>query len=277
MARPLRPVFPGAVYHLTVRGNARGKIFFVDDDRTLFLKILSVVISRYGWICHAYCLMPNHYHLLVETPKPNLSIGMRQLNGVYTQDFNRRHNRVGHLFQGRYKAILVEKQSHLLELCRYVVLNPFRIKGKNSGGDWKWTSYEATAGMVSVPAFLSVDWVLAQFGETQRKAQAAYRQFVKEGVESRPWEELIGQIYLGSERFIEEHSRKARPDPEIPRRQLNPSRPSLREIFAKRGNKAIRDAYVRHGYTMKQIAGHLNVHYATVSRRLKKLEETRSV
>jgi REP-associated tyrosine transposase len=130
MARPLRLEFPGAIYHLTGRGNARQKIFFADPDRELFLDTFGGVVSRYGWICHAYCLMANHYHLLVETPKANLSLGMRQLNGVYTQAFNRRHKRVGHLFQGRFKAILVEKESYLLELCRYIVLNPVRVKGK---------------------------------------------------------------------------------------------------------------------------------------------------
>ena len=111
MARPLRLEFPGAIYHLTGRGNARQKVFFTDADRELFLSTLTGVVTRYHWICRAYCLMANHYHLLVETPKANLSIGMRQINGIYTQSFNRRHKRVGHLFQGRFKAILVERDS----------------------------------------------------------------------------------------------------------------------------------------------------------------------
>src|ERR1044071_3112449 len=132
MARPLRLEFPGAIYHLTSRGNARHKVFFTDADRELFLKTLTGVVRRYDWVCHAYCLMADHYHLLVETPKANLSIGMRQLNGMYTQAFNRRHKRVGHLFQGRFTAILVEKESHLLELCRYIVLNPAR-NGETAG------------------------------------------------------------------------------------------------------------------------------------------------
>jgi REP element-mobilizing transposase RayT len=132
MARPLRLQFPGAVYHLTSRGNARQKVFLTDADRELFLNTLTRVVRRYDWVCHAYCLMANHYHLLVETPKANLSIGMRQLNGIYTQSFNRRHNRTGHLFQGRFKAILVERKSHLLELCRYIVLNPAR-NGETAG------------------------------------------------------------------------------------------------------------------------------------------------
>jgi putative transposase len=131
MACPLRLEF--AVYHLTSRGNGRQKIFFTDTDRELFLGTLAHVVSRYGWLCHAYCLMNNHYHLLIETPKRNLSIGMHQLKGNNSQASNRRHKRVGHLFQGRYKAILVEKEAHLLELCRYVVLNPLRVTPKSAG------------------------------------------------------------------------------------------------------------------------------------------------
>ena len=124
---------------------------------------------------------------------------------------------------------------------------------------------------------MTVDWVLGQFGKRRTKAQAAYREFVKQGLQSRPWDELTGQIYLGSEGFVEKHSRNMKADPEIPRAQWNPRRPSLPEIFAKPGNKAIQDAYIRHGYTMKEIAAHLEIHYATVSRRLKRIEESRDV
>ena len=273
MTRPLRLEFSGAVYHLTSRGNARQRIFFSETDRELFLKTLSRVISRYSWICHAYCLMENHYHLLVETPKANLSIGMRQLNGIYTQAFNRRHKRVGHLFQGRYKGILVEKESHLLELCRYVVLNPLRVKGKAKVDHWKWSSYQATAGMVPVPEFLTVEWVLSQFGKSRSTALAEYRAFVREGLESRPWEKLTGQIYLGSERFIEEHSHENKKQTEIPHVQLQAARPSLQQIFNRRGKNAIEAACTNYGYRMKEIAEHLGIHYATVSRRLRKLEQ----
>src|SRR5262245_61850059 len=138
MARPLRIEYPGALYHITTRGNARRGIFKDDRDRLLFLDILHRVSDRYHWHCHAYCLMDNHYHLVVETPDANLALGMRQLNGIYTQAYNRRHRRTGHLFQGRYKAILVEKESHLLEVCRYVVLNPVRAKAVDHLGRWKW-------------------------------------------------------------------------------------------------------------------------------------------
>ena len=273
MARPLRVEFAGAIYHLTSRGNARQKVFFTDTDRELFLDTLSQVVSRYGWICHAYCLMANHYHLLVETPKGNLSLGMRQLNGMYTQSFNRRHNRVGHLFQGRFKAILVEKESYLLELCRYIVLNPVRVKGKGEIGGWKWSSYRATAGLASVPEFLSTDWILGQFGKNRAKAQKQYRTFVREGLENRPWEELKGQIYLGSEAFIARHCPGNQELKEIPRVQLKAVKPSLERIFAKSGKRAIVQAYKEHGYRLQEIAAHLGVHYATVSRRLKQMEQ----
>ena len=145
MARPLRIEYPGAVYHVTSRGNARESIFLEDTDRQIFLEVLEAVVGKYNWLCHAYCLMDNHYHILVETPDPNLSLGMRQLNGVYTQGFNRRHNRVGHVFQGRYKSILVEKNEHLLELCRYIVLNPVRAGLVSNPGKGDWSSYRSTA------------------------------------------------------------------------------------------------------------------------------------
>ena len=128
MARPLRIEFPGAIYHITSRGDRREDIFLSDEDRLLFLDTYSKVADRFGWICYAYCLMTNHYHLVIETPLPNLSLGMAQLNGVYTQKFNRKHHKVGHVFQGRFKAILVERNTYLLELLRYVVLNPVRAK-----------------------------------------------------------------------------------------------------------------------------------------------------
>ncbi|HWQ95123.1 MAG TPA: transposase, partial [Gammaproteobacteria bacterium] len=126
MSRPLRLEFPDALYHVTARGDRQEDIFEDDQDRELFLATLGQVISRFNWICHAWCLMDNHYHLLIQTPDGNLSKGMRQLNGVYTQASNRRHRRVGHLFQGRFKAILVDRDAYLLELSRYVVLNPVR-------------------------------------------------------------------------------------------------------------------------------------------------------
>ncbi len=140
MARPLRIEYPGAIYHITARGNARQAIYEDDTDKSAFLGTLQTVAERANWLCHAYCLMENHYHLLIETQDANLSEGMRALNGRYTQAFNRRHGRVGHLLQGRFKAILVERESYLLELCRYVVLNPVRAKMVRSTAHYRWSS-----------------------------------------------------------------------------------------------------------------------------------------
>ncbi len=128
MARPLRIEFAGARYHITSRGNARENIYRDNSDRDSFLELLYKTNIQHDWICHAYCLMPNHYHLLIETRKPTLSKGMKYLNGSYTQRYNRRHQRIGHVFQGRYKSILIEKESYLRKLSRYIVLNPVRAR-----------------------------------------------------------------------------------------------------------------------------------------------------
>ncbi len=174
MARPVRIEFPGALYHVTSRGNRREVIYEEDADRELFLEILGQVIAGWNWICHAYCLMSNHYHLVIETPDGHLSKGMRQLNGVYTQTSNRRHQRMGHLFQGRYKAILVDAETYLLELSRYVVLNPVRAGMVEYPGQWCWSSYPAMLGETSVPAWLATDGLLVQFGKDRSKAIQRY-------------------------------------------------------------------------------------------------------
>jgi len=279
MSRPLRIEFSGAVYHVTSRGNARQHIYRDNEDREHFLSILAHVVDRYGWLCHAYCLMNNHYHLLIETPKPNLSLGMRQLNGLYTQAHNRRHRRVGHLFQGRFRAILVEKEAHLLELCRYVILNPVRAKVVKHPGKWEWSSYRATTGEVTVPEYLTVDWILGQYGSRLHEAQKKYRAYVAGGIRiPSPWEKLQGQIYLGGKDFVRKHQ----PDRlirEVPRRQTQAHRPTLKDLFSGQqgAERVIVEAYRRYGYRMAEIADHLGVHYATVSRRLKRDERERNV
>jgi putative transposase len=131
---------------VTSRGDRQDDIYENNIDRDGFLAVLADVCATYNWVCHAYCLMSNHYHLLIETPDANLSKGMRQLNGVYSQSFNRRHGRVGHVFQGRYKAIHVDREEYLLELARYIVLNPVRAKMVRSAKDWPWSSYRSTTG-----------------------------------------------------------------------------------------------------------------------------------
>ena len=194
MSRPLRLEFIGALYHVTSRGDRREEIYDTDQDRESFLAILGEVCERYNWVCHAYCLMSNHYHLLIETPDANLSKGMRQLNGVYTQTYNRANDKAGHVFQGRYKAILVEKEAYLLELSRYIVLNPVRAKMVRSAKDWRWSSYRATVGQSPTPSWLTTDWVLSAFGRIKKKAIQNYRTFVSEGRgQPSPWYDLRHQ------------------------------------------------------------------------------------
>ena len=196
MVRPLRIEFAGALYHVTSRGDGREAIFLGDEDRALWLEVLGQVFERCNWTVHAWCQMDNHYHLLLETPDGNLAKGMRQLNGVYTQRFNQSHSRVGHVFQGRYKSILVQKDAYLLELSRYIVLNPVRAHMVRSVGDWGWSNYRATAGMIVAPKWLETDWILAGFDQYKQEAQAAYRRFVAEGRDQpSPWEALKNQIY----------------------------------------------------------------------------------
>ena len=234
MARPLRVEFPGAVYHVTARGDRQEPIFEHNDDRLLFLELLAKEVAQQHWVVYAFCLMDNHYHLLLETPEPNLVKGMRRLNGVYTQAFNRRHERAGHVLQGRYKSILVDRDTHLLELTRYVVLNPVRAGAVESPAQWPWSSYLPTAGKVTAPRWLAVDRVLELFGGDPAQARRAYVRFVAEGVGApAPWRELKGQIFLGSEAF---HARmekllSGQPARGVPRRQLGPTRPSAQRVL----------------------------------------------
>ena len=274
MARPLRIEYPGGIYHVTSRGNACQDIFVDACDRTKFLKTVAQTVDRFNWLCHGYCLMTNHYHLLIETVDASLSRGMRHLNGVYTQAFNRRHRSSGHLLQGRYKAIVVEKDSHLLELARYVVLNPVRARIVRSCKDWRWSSYRATAGLIRPEPFLTTDWILSQFGVSRQKAQRAYRRFVSAGRGAEVWDRVRGQIYFGSESFIEQHAPGAgKTLREVPREQRFVNRPSLEEVFASESqDRAVLAAYREHGYKLKEIAAFLGVHYSTASRRLKRQE-----
>lgn len=276
MTRPLRVEFPGAIYHVTSRGNAGQKTFVDDCDREALLQIAHRAAERFNWVCHAYCLMSNHYHLVIETIDPTLSRGMRHVNGVYTQSFNRRHGRQGHLFQGRFKGILVERDSYLLELCRYVVLNPVRAGVAHRASDWTWSSYQATAGISQSADLLTIDWILSQFGMTRRQSMQAYRRFVAKGRDTSIWEALRGQIYLGGDAFVAGVAGRSGELQEIPRVQRLVDRPDLRAILRGRARQdpaTIARAYHMHGYTMKEIAKHLGVHYATVSRRIRRYED----
>lgn len=272
MARPLRLEFAGALYHVTSRGDRQEDIYVVDRDRSTYLTILGEVSARFNWIVHAYCLMDNHFHLLIETPEGNLSKGMRQLNGVYTQYFNRTHKRVGHVYQGRYKAIIVQKEAYLLEVARYIVLNPVRARMVCSAKDWPWSSYRATTGQANPPAWLNTTWITAHFSKRKSLAIERYRQFVAEG-KNQPsiWEQLKNQMYIADEEYIEKIYKEIDSDSdlsEIPGSQRRPVPKPLvyYEKKYKGRDRAIQAAYESGGYTMKEIATFFGLHYTSVSR-----------
>ena len=234
MARPLRLEFPGAIYHVTTRGDRREPIFLDDEDRRTFLRLLEREVAQQGWLLYAYCLMGNHYHLMLETPEPGLGRGIGRLNGVYTQAFNRRHKLVGHLFQGRYKAIVVDRDSYLLELCRYVVLNPVRASLVEGPELWPWSSYSATVGTAPAPYWLAVAEVLRLFGKGHTAARRAYARFVADGADTpSPWKELAGQMFLGEDTFLEQMQNlaAAQPGEDVPERQRRLVRPDQETIL----------------------------------------------
>lgn len=201
MARPLRIEFAGALYHVTSRGNERRPIFRNDRDRRTFLTLLEQATKRFQWSVTAYVLMTNHYHLVIQTPEPNLSRGMQWLNGTYAAWFNHRHQRTGHLFQGRFHAFLVEKEAYFAELLRYVVLNPVRAKMVARPEDYRWSSYRATVGLDVAAAWLDVASALAWLTLDPAAAKTAYREFILEkvGCEKRLWDQVTHAMYLGSE------------------------------------------------------------------------------
>lgn len=170
----------GGLYHLGTRGVRRTAIYRNPGDYALFSTILGRVVERYEWRCHTFCLMPNHYHLLVETPAPNLSAGMQRLNGVYAQWFNDLYGCEGHVFDRRFYSRLVESEYHLFKLARYIVLNPVRARLCDDPWEWSWSSYHALAGKAPRPRFLTTDWFLGQFAPTRDRAREAYRAFVAE-------------------------------------------------------------------------------------------------
>ena len=276
MARPIRIEYPGALYHITSRGNEQKSIYVNDSDRRYFIALLEQTLKRFNWICYSYCLMDNHYHLLIETVDPTLSKGMRYLNGVYTQRMNREYSRVGHLLQGRFKAIIVEKESYLLELCRYIVLNPVRAKLVKMPEEYPWSSYRAMIGVVPHPSLLNMEWVLSFFGRNAAMAMHNYRKFVMDGVHAKsPWKDLKGQIALGGPDFlkgIEPLLSSKKTAQEIPKIQRYLNRPKLKDIFSReiiseksKRNKLIIKMYYEHGYTLQAIAHATHLHYTTIS------------
>jgi putative transposase len=270
MARPLRLNVPGVCFHLIARGNNKQFVFLAEDDFVTFLELFRLVIERFDWVVYAYCLMGNHYHLVVETPRGNVSRGMAQLNSGFARHFNRRYGHCGHVFQARFTSILVESDTSLKKVCRYAVLNPIRAGICREPQEWLWSSYRATAGIDQPPDWLASDRLLAGFGPDRARAQAAYRQFVFAGIGKTLEDEIIGER-IGTEPFLRNrfgHEFHL----EIPTVQIEPMPPTLLELFAGDDPTPVVTAYRRHGYTLRDIAEYLGCHYATVSRRLRREE-----
>ena len=275
MARPLRLELPGALYHVTSRGDRREDIYLNDADRQHWLDLLGEVCVRHNWLCHAYCLMDNHFHIVIETVEGNLSAGPRQLNSIYTQWHNRTHGRVGHVFQGCFKAIIVQREAYLLELARYVVLNPMRAGICQMPEQWRWSSYLVMVGQAHPSNWLHIEWLLGQFGSQQAKAVAAYVDHVRAGVGlPSVWGALQDQLYLGDDEFANKSRQmllnRQLNDSEIPRLQRR-ARVAPLSVFAAMPdrNSAIAKAYATGRYSQKEIAAAFDLHYASVSRIVK--------
>jgi len=206
MGRPLRIEYPGAFYHITSRGNERRPIFHSGTDYERFLEYLKSATERYAAQIHCFCLMPNHYHMLLETPRGNLTAILHHVNTGYTNFFNTKWKRIGHLFQGRYRALLVEKDSYGVELSRYIHLNPVRAELVKTPSNYPWSSYRAYLGMRDSLPWLQKRYLLGQMGKGEKEAQKKYRSFVEEGMGepvSDPLQKTVAATLLGSEKFIE--------------------------------------------------------------------------
>jgi len=205
MGRPLRVEYAGALYHITSRGNERKRIFFEDADKKKFLGTLEDYHSRYGILIHSYVLMDNHYHLILETPKGNLLKVMHGLNGGYTGYFNRKYGRSGHLFQGRYKGIMIDKDSYLIPLSRYVHLNPVRARVVERPEHYRWSSYLGYIGRGKPYEWVEYSWILSQFGSRRLGARRKYREYTEEALKKKvenPLKSLHSQVILGGEEFV---------------------------------------------------------------------------
>jgi len=300
MGRPLRIEYPGALYHITSRGNEKKDIFLDDYDRRKFLDILEDYNDRYGILIHCYVLMDNHYHLVLETPLGNLLKVMHGINSAYTGYFNRKHDRSGHLFQGRYKGILVEKDRYLLELSRYVHLNPAKAGKVDRPEKYKWSSYPGYIRKKQELPWVEYAWVLSQFGSDKVSGRHKYRAFVIKGLQQpkqNPFAELYGQVILGSKEFIEkikESVRESELDKEIVERKRLTDYVAPEEILAvvtkyfQTSMKVLRNQKSRNNtakkvaiYLIKRYSGLNNneigklfggVHYSAISKTSTRLE-----
>ena len=274
MARPLRIQYPGALYHLTARGNGGQKIFQDKLDYQIFLNELKKTIENNNWLSYAYCLMPNHYHLFIKTLEPNLSAGMRQLNGNFTQKSNIRHQCYGHLFQGRFKSVLVESAGYQGNVVRYITLNPVKVKLVKSLSQWPWSSHREIMGQSKATGCVHSNETLALFGKNKIAAKQEYSRFLKEKRDlEETWRDLHSGLILGSLEFVREVIDKYgnKEAKENIKKERFAGRPKIEDLFSKSKNRRQRNelmlkAYKKYGYTQTEIGKHLGLHYSTVSR-----------
>jgi len=266
MARPLRLLVENGHYHVTARTWDRSVLFRDDEHRLEFLDRLSLTVERCAWRCLAYCLMGNHFHLLVSTPLANLPRGMQRLGSGYAQWFNKQGGRRGPVFEDRYGGALIQREPHLLEVFRYIALNPVRANLCSSPHRYVWSSHAATAGLAPIPGFLATGDVHELFASAHGgDGRTAYRSFVAAAVDSRGVEPPIH----GDDTFIRTEMQHVTRDPEIPRRHWTAGRPTLRELLGRSATGAeLSYAYRNHGYTMAAMAEHVGCHVSTVSRRI---------
>lgn len=243
MARPLRIECEDALYHVTSRGNARQRVFRDDLDYERRMDWLRRTVEVYGWRVHAFAMMPNHDHLFIETPRPNLAAGMQYLNGSYTSYFNRRHRLVGHLFQGRYKAILIENEGHYWEISRYIHLNPVRARLAERPEDWAWSSYGGYHRPSRRLPWVTYARVLKEFGRNVGEAVRRYRRFVAAGLSEpldSPLDQVVHGALLGGDQFV------ARMQSLLESRPADRAVPQLRRLRPQPTLARIRTAVAEH-------------------------------
>jgi putative transposase len=271
MARNPRPVFPGAVYHVMARGVRKSPIFIDDVDRRKYLRLLACAVKTYACLCYVYCLMGNHYHLVIKTPRGNFSRFSQYLNGEYAKYFNRRHKYSGHVYDGRCKSPLIEDNEYLASAIAYVLRNPIEAQLVTKAGQWKWSSYQATVGNCSCPEFLTLDWLPRVF--MTKTVEAACRRLAAHVHATDNDYDIDAEIVRGSARF-HQHARKVIGRTlykmRVPRSFRALGRPGLDELFAgvKKADrrKIILRAQIAHGYLLSEIARYLDLHPTTISR-----------
>jgi len=258
MGRQLRIEYPGAYYHVTARGNERKEIFKSERDRERFLEYLESSVVRYGGIIHAYCLMNNHYHILLETPSGNLSQIMQHINGAYTNYFNTKRKRSGHLFQGRYKAILIEADEYASELSRYIHLNPVRVGAASTPDKFRWSSYQDYIGLRKSANWLTTQFILGLFDDSAASAQKKYRVFVEEAIDEEresPLACVVAATILGSADFVAEIQER-----HVLAKPADRNLPALRQLTKKPAIDNIVEAVKETLGEDKQLAAKVAIH-----------------